>query len=161
MPGRVFHHIAFRVQHGPPDEERTLSEHRSHPGVSCTNKRHCTIIVAPRNWEFIENMTILSVAGRDGPHHGPESSITAIVEDNHKVIEIQSQTRQHLRDQRSSTQWREISRVMWQAQQCEAVDEEASSRMLDSQFSDRVVEVFADVQFVQCLRATEISRVHR
>ena len=47
-------------------------------------------------------------------------------------------------------------RGVGQAHQCEAVDEEASSRMLDSQFSDRVVEVVADVQFVQCLRATEI-----
>ena len=31
MPGRVFHHIAFRVQHGPPDGERTLSECRLQP----------------------------------------------------------------------------------------------------------------------------------
>ena len=151
MPGRVFHHIAFRVQQGPPDGERTLSEYRLQPRSlvheqAALHHHRCT-----QELGVHREHDLLSVAGKDGPHHGS-------VEDNHKVVDIQSQTRQHLRDQRSSTQWLEISRVVWQAQQCEAVDEEASSWVLDSLFSDRVVEVVADVQLVPCLPPTEIHQ---
>ena len=158
MPGRVFHHIAFRVQHGPPDGERTLSEHRLQPRSlvheqAALHHHRCT-----QELGVHREHDLSSVAGKDGPHHGSGSSITAIVEDNHKVVEIQSQTRQHLRDQRSSKQWWEISRVVEQAPQCEAVDEEASSWVLDSLFSDQVVEVVADVQLVPCLRPTEIHQ---
>ena len=141
MPGRVFHHIAFRVQHGPPDEERTLSEHRSHPGVSCTNKRHCIHREhdhlercrqrRPTSWtrEFHH----CHRRGRPQGSRNPESNQAA--PERSEVFNTMAGT----------------FRGVGQAHQSEAVDEEASSRMLDSQFSDRVVEVVADVQFVQCL----------
>ena len=98
---------------------------------------------------------LLSVAGKDGP--------SWIREFHHCHRRGQPQGCRNPESDQAALERSEAFNTMagtfrgvGQAHQCEAVDEEASSRMLDSQFRDRVVEVVADVQFVQCLRATEI-----
>ena len=89
-----------KVLRGSPEEEvRVWSDHCLHLEESCTDKRHCAIIVAPGHWDFIKNMTTDALQMGTTPIMVPAdgSFATAISKDNRKANEIQGQIRQHSR----------------------------------------------------------------